>query len=119
MLRRFLIPNIILRRNVTALYVTGDKAMENFAVLSPFLEIDKRMKNFNEIKENVERRKLQINLETLKDEYELFSAVENRKKELEDRRLDIAKQMKIEATEGLRLQGKIIREDLKKLKENK
>lgn len=118
MLRRFLIPSKILRRNVTALYVTGDKAMENFAVLSPFLEIDKRMQNFNEIKENIERRKLPINLETLKDEYELFSAVESRKKELEDLRLDIAKQMKVDATEGLRLQGKIVREDLKKLKDN-
>lgn len=118
MLRRFLIPNLILRRNVSALYVTGDKAMENFAVLSPFLEIDVRMRNFEEIKNNVSRRKLPMNLEALKDEYEMFSAIEVRKKELENRRVEIAKLMKAEASDGLKTQGKIVRDDLKKLKEN-
>jgi seryl-tRNA synthetase len=118
MLRRSVNLGGLIKRNVSALYVTGDKAMENFAVLSPFLEIDERMNKFNEIEENIARRKLPVNLNELKSEYELFASVERRKKELEDRRVEIAAQMKKEATEGLKLEGKDLREKLKKLKEN-
>jgi seryl-tRNA synthetase len=103
---------------VSALYVTGDKAKENFAVLQPFLEIDERLKNFDEIQENVKRRKLSINLEELMDEYKLFKAVEDRKRELENRRVEIAKLMREAASENLKLEGKVLRDDLKKLKEN-
>lgn len=119
MLRRFLLPYVTPRRSVSALYVTGDKAMENFAVLSPFLEIEKRMKNFDEIKENVQRRRLSVKLDDLREEYVLFRDVTERKKQLEDRRQEIARLMKAEpAAEGLKIQGKIAREDLRKLKEN-
>lgn len=41
------------RRHISALYVTGDKAKENFAVLAPFLNFEERLNNFEEIQSNM------------------------------------------------------------------
>ncbi|KAG5671412.1 hypothetical protein PVAND_001610 [Polypedilum vanderplanki] len=118
MLRRLFNSSILIKRNASALYVTGDKAMENFAVLSPFLQIDERMSNFEEIKANITKRKMTLNLDELKSEYELYADVEKRKRELENRRVEIVALMKQEPSEGLKLEGINLRENLKKLKEN-
>jgi seryl-tRNA synthetase len=118
MLRRFASSTLVLRRHISALYVTGDKAMENFVVLTPILNFEERFENLEEIKENFERRKLSVNLEELKSEYDVFKKVNDRKKSMEARRTEIAKLIKESPTEELKIQGKHLREDLKQLKEN-
>lgn len=108
------------RRHISALYVTGDKAMENCAVISPFLDFDERLKNFDEIKENIRLRQMNMDLESFKAEYELYQAVEKRKKDIEAKRVEVGKLMKknSENPEGLAIKGRYFREELKKLKEN-
>lgn len=118
MLRRFINSTPVLRRQISALYVTGDKAMENFVVLSPYLNITERFGNFEEIKENIKRRKMKINLDDLKNEYDLYSTVEDKKKAMLERRNEITKLMKDSPSDGLVIQGRQLREDLKLLKEN-
>lgn len=118
MLRRCSAYSLVLRRHVCALYVTGDKAMENFSVLTPFLSFEDRFNNLNEIEENIKRRKLSVNLNEINSEYSLFKAICERKKSMENRREEIAKLMKQSPTEGLKIQGKQLREDLRHLKEN-
>lgn len=117
MLRRFVASTLPFRRHISALYVTGDKAMENFVVLSPVLNFE-RLDCLEEITENIKRRKLTVNLDELKSEYDVFKTVNDRKKAMEARRVEIAKLIKEAPTEGLNIQGKQLREDLKQLKEN-
>lgn len=114
---------VLFRRNISALYVTGDKAMENCAVISPFLDIDDRLRkdDFEEIKQNIRARQMQkMDLESFKAEYELYQAIEKRKKDIEKSRIDIGNLIKKnpENSEGLIIKGKHFREELKKLKEN-
>jgi seryl-tRNA synthetase len=120
MLRRFCKHINVFKRNVSALYITGDKAMENYAVLTPYLDYEKRLENIHEIEENLSRRKLKsFKIDDLKLEYEMFKRVENRKKDLELQRTQLAKKMKEDRqNEGLKTQGRILREELKLIKEN-
>lgn len=112
--------SLLLRRSFSALYLTGDKACENFAVLSPYLEFEERLKNFDEICENIGRRKLRFNLNDFKDEYELFNSIKHRKNAIEKRRAEIANQIRENPSQadGLKIQGAQLRDDLKCLKEN-
>lgn len=122
MLRRYLISNLVSKRNISALFVTGDKAKENFAVLTPFMKFEERFDKFDEVQDNIRRRKLKINSEDLMDEYKLYVSMKDRRKSIENRRVEIAKQIKDSPEspnlEGLRLQGEQLREDLKLLKQN-
>lgn len=120
MLRRFTSPTLVLRRYISALYVTGDKACEHFAVLTPVMNFEERLSNFDEIKENVKRRKLKMNLDELIKEYELFKSVNERKQAMERRREEIAKTIRKspENLEGLKIQAIQTREDLKQLRDN-
>lgn len=118
MLRRCLSFNVTFRRHISALYVTGDKAMEQYFGITPLLNFEERLDNFDEIQENVQRRKLKINLDELDSEYKLFKSVNERKKAMENRKAEIAKLMKESPSEALKIQGKQTREDLKQLREN-
>lgn len=107
MLRRYFKASVVLRRNISALFVTGDKAKETFAVLTPVLNFDERFNNFQEIHENIRRRKLTVNFDDLKSEYELYSSIKERKKALEGRRVEIGQMIRDSPNdaEGLKLQG--------------
>lgn len=120
MLRRYFKASVLLQRNISALFVTGDKAKENFAVLTPLLNFDERLKNFQEIHENIRRRKLTVNLDDFKSEYKLFTTTMERKKALEERRSEIAQLIRESPNdaEGLKIQGGQVRDDLKQLKEH-
>lgn len=118
MLKKYLNFHKLLRRNVSALYVTGDKAKENFAVMTPFLHFDERLGNFDEVQQNITRRKYKTNLDDLKIEYDLFKTVSDRKAAMEQRRDEIAKFSRDSPSEALKIEGKHLREDLKVLKEN-
>lgn len=120
MLRRLASSTLGTRRYVTALYVTGDKANEHYSVLTPFLDFEERLSNLDEIHENVRRRKLRLDVSELKNEYELFKSVNERKRAIERRREEIATAIRKspENTEGLKIQAIHSREDLKQLRDN-
>ncbi len=119
MLRKFLKSGLVIKRHVSALYVTGDKAMENCVVVNPYLEIDKRFSEIDEIKENFKARNSRLNLDEIVLEYEMYSDIEKRKKELEIRRAKLGKLCSENPkNEGLKMQGRNAKEDFKTLREN-
>lgn len=118
LLRTFRSVSFNFKRNVSALFVTGDKAKEICAILTPKMDFAEKFKNINGIEENIKRRKLKIDLETITKEWEIYKTIQSRKKSMEERRVEIAKIMKDNPNEGLVIQGRQIREDLKLLKEN-
>lgn len=120
MLRRFVIPSVTIRRNVSALFVTGDKAKEQFAVLTPVMNFEERFGNVEELQENIKRRRLNIKIDDVMTEYSVYKSVEDKKKSMENRRNEIAQLFKQNPpdVEGLKIQAVQIREDLKVLKEN-
>lgn len=109
--------NRVLRRHITALYVTGDKAKENYAVLSPFLDFEK-LSNIDRLQNNLKRRNIVMDLQELKDEWKLFSNTENKKKCIEARRVEIAQLVRLSPNEAMKIEGKQLREDLKQLKDH-
>lgn len=119
MLRRCFTSNLLLRRHISALYVTGDQATEKGVTVTPFLDFEERLNNFEEIEENITRRKLKMDLDTFKNEYELFKSVEERKTAVEKRRAEFSQMIRESpANEGMKTQAIHLREDLKNLKEN-
>jgi seryl-tRNA synthetase len=122
MLRRFIIPSVIIRRNVSALFVTGDKAKEQFAVLTPVMNFEERFGNIEELHENIKRRQLNINIEDVMTEYSIYKSIEGKKKSIEKRRNEISQHFKQNPSdtevEGLKIQAVHLREELKTLKEN-
>lgn len=123
MLRRFVKPSLIIKRYVSALYVTGDKAKEQFAVLTPVMKFDERFGNVEELKDNVKRRRLDRNVEDILTEYSVYKSVEDKKTAMELRRKEISqifnkKDVPPTEVEGLQNQARQLRDDLKTLKEN-
>lgn len=120
MLRKCLARSFLQKRYFSALYLTGDKACENFSVLSPYLDFEERLKDFDEIRENVKVRKLKFSLDDFLKEHELYQSINERKKMIEKRRVEIAKMIRENPSdvEGLKIQGAQLRDDLKIMKEN-
>ncbi|XP_069680502.1 serine--tRNA synthetase-like protein Slimp [Periplaneta americana] len=106
----------------SALYVTGDKAKEMFTVLSPHIDIEERFRDTSTLKQNIELRGMQINVDNIKQIWEMLKSIENDKKKIESQRIKIANKMKElrktstdinEDVENLKLVGKLLRDDLK------
>lgn len=120
MLRRYFTASVLLRRNISALFMTGDKAKENFAVLSPVLNFDERLNHFQEIQENLRRRKLTVDFDDFKSEYELYTSIKERKRAIEEQRVKLSNLIRNSPSEadGLKIQAVQLREDLKLLTKN-
>lgn len=112
-----------IKRHISALYVTGDKAKENYAVLTPFLDFHEKFNNRESLEKNIKARNLEIDIENVYEKWNLYKDVEFKKREMEKRRSDIAEELqKTEKTEEnkirkLKNQGRFLRDDLKNLKE--
>jgi seryl-tRNA synthetase len=115
------------KRYASALYMTGDKAKETFSILSPFMNFD-RLKNVEALKNNIELRQLDLKLDDLLEQWQLYTDIEARKKHLDSKRSEIADKIKqmskvlsttttVQQTDQLKNEGKILRDDLKNLKE--
>jgi seryl-tRNA synthetase len=111
-----------IRSYASALYITGDEAKGIFSVITPHIDIEDRFKEMSALKRSVELRGMRVDLDKLKDSWEILKSVEADKNTLENRRLDVAKKIKeikkenydaLKETEKLKLQGKLLREDLK------
>lgn len=83
------------RRRISALYVTGDKAKENYAVLTPYMEFSKTLIDEQDaLRDNIAKRRLNLNLDEVLKKYEVYRSKETLKADLELRRDEIAKEIK-------------------------
>jgi len=117
------------RNYSSALYISGKKAYKAFAHLSPYLDFDERFTNIDKLQKNVALRGMDIDVVQLKEAWDFYVkmiadkyALEDNNKELTSRikiLLESAERTTMEEQEVLKLrtQLKIIREDLKTIKE--
>lgn len=117
----------IIQRNVSALYVTGDKASQNFAVLRPYFDFNSKLNNKQKLEQNINRRELNIDLNELQLLWSTYVDIEKRKSDLENRRQEIVNSIRKLLADGeenealmrkLKIEGAMARDDLKTLKEN-
>ncbi|KAF2883922.1 hypothetical protein ILUMI_22262 [Ignelater luminosus] len=118
--------NILKRTFSSALYVTGDKAHEVFAVLTPILDFDERLKNKSELEQNLKLRCLNIDLEKVENRWNFYKYLDEQKVVLEITKTEIGKEIvRLKASEEknekviekLMLHGKLVKDDLKVLKD--
>lgn len=115
----------IINRQISALYITGDKANDNYSILTPYFDFQSRLtENSTELRNNVALRKLPNNIDELYLLWDVYRNVQLKKKELENRRVEIASALKKivgenneDMTRKYKYEGTMVREDLKVLKE--
>ncbi|XP_011177619.1 serine--tRNA synthetase-like protein Slimp [Zeugodacus cucurbitae] len=83
-----------IRRSISALYITGDKAKKNYAPLQPYMDFEGTLNNLAPLEESIKARKLQINLDELKAKYEKFESMKNEIKKVEAERESVSKKLK-------------------------
>lgn len=92
----------------------------------PHIDLEKKFEEISKLKQNVERRKLQIDPVKLKSLWDFLKYLELTKLQLEKRKVEIADHMKDlkkigndgeakQEMEKLKIEGRIVREDLKTL----
>nr|XP_014100446.1 serine--tRNA synthetase-like protein Slimp [Bactrocera oleae] len=113
------------RRSISALYITGDKAQKNYAPLQPYMDFEGTLNNLGTLEKSIKARKLQINLDELKAKYVKFQSMKNQIKQTEAERESVSKTLKElnkvdtatkEEIEKLKEKGVSLRNVLKSLK---
>ncbi|XP_053689143.1 serine--tRNA synthetase-like protein Slimp [Sabethes cyaneus] len=106
----------------SALYVTGDKAKEQYAPLIPYLDFQSKFADIEKLQRNLRLRRYQLDFETLRQQWELYRSMELRKRDIETRRTElrdlIAKATNEETIKQLKLQATLAKADLKSLRES-
>uniref|UniRef100_A0A182JPQ5 Aminoacyl-transfer RNA synthetases class-II family profile domain-containing protein n=1 Tax=Anopheles christyi TaxID=43041 RepID=A0A182JPQ5_9DIPT len=104
----------------SALYLTGDKAREQFAVLVPYLDFNHKLGDLDRLKRNIQLRKYPLDCNNLIQQWELYRDVERRKKDIEQYRVDLQKRIQQssckEEQQQLKSRAVLARDDLKMLK---
>ncbi|XP_030747205.1 serine--tRNA synthetase-like protein Slimp isoform X1 [Sitophilus oryzae] len=127
-LRNFLFFKPLHRKFSSALYITGDKAQKSFSALTPVVDFDTQLKKKSELQRNIALRKLQIDIDKVEERWKFFKDIEYQKNILEQTKSKIGqslyeltkqnKENKVDdEIEKLRLHLKVIKEDLKNIKE--
>lgn len=124
---RFTQSKIFKRFSSSALYITGDKAHTTFAVLTPHLDFEERLQKKDQLERNLKLRECNINMDELSRIWNFYKHVESKKNDLEDSRESISQTIKnlgkkgnryAEKINNLKAHGKIVKEDLRVLKES-
>ncbi|KAJ8971586.1 hypothetical protein NQ317_002869 [Molorchus minor] len=107
----------------SALYVTGDKAHQTFVILTPVIDFEKQLENKEILLKNIAARKLSIDLQQIESDGNFFRI----KKILEFTRIEIGRlisdlmqdaETNGKQIEGLKLHSKLVKDDLKNIKEH-
>ncbi|KAK5644096.1 hypothetical protein RI129_007941 [Pyrocoelia pectoralis] len=111
----------ITRRLSSALYITGDKAQEHFALLIPYIDFDKQLQNKSKLEHSINARRLNVNLEQVEKRWYFFKYLDEQRITLEFVNTEIGKGIRDllkrgENADELKLQAKLVKEDLKTLK---
>ncbi|XP_019870030.2 serine--tRNA synthetase-like protein Slimp [Aethina tumida] len=109
----------------SALYITGDKADKHFAVLTPYVDFGKILENREKFVNNLKSRSVNIDLDKVVEKWEFFQDIDNKRKQLEATRSKIGNHIsKLLKTDGnkeelekWKLQSKLVKDDLKNLKD--
>lgn len=127
MIRQRLLPHLLLlhrRRpfSSSALYITGDKAKEQYAPLVPYLDFRQKLNNLEDLRRNLRARRYQLDFEALVQQWNLYRSVEVRKRDIEARRLELRNRIGVEKDDEkvrqLKVEAAMARDDLKHLKES-
>ncbi|XP_073818560.1 seryl-tRNA synthetase-like insect mitochondrial protein [Musca autumnalis] len=116
-------------RHVSALYITGDKARENYVTLQPYLDFKGTFENIELLSNSIEKRKMNIDLKKIQQMFENFKSKAKQIENVEKEREAIAKQLKemgkvkdsssnVETINQLKENGKDLRNKLKSLKQD-
>ncbi|EDW58604.1 serine--tRNA synthetase-like protein Slimp [Drosophila virilis] len=115
-----------LRRHISALYITGDKANENYVTLQPFLDFAGTFRDRAVLEQSIARRGLAIDLEEMLTKYATYQTHHEQLLRLEEERDAITKELKLLTKSGgsaaqleeLRARGKVLRNEVKALKQS-
>ncbi|KAL9693409.1 hypothetical protein quinque_012694 [Culex quinquefasciatus] len=113
----------MLRRTFSsALYITGDKAKEQYAPLVPYLDFKSKLADLEDLRRNLRARRYQLDFEALVNQWNLYRSVELRKRDIESRRLELRNQIgklkEGDEVQQLKVEAAMARDDLKNLKES-
>ncbi|EDW14268.1 serine--tRNA synthetase-like protein Slimp [Drosophila mojavensis] len=115
----------VLKRHISALYITGDKANENYVTLQPFLDFTGTFRDKVTLQQSIDSRGLNINLESVLAKYATYQTHHEQLQRLEDEREKVTKELKLltksagksELLDKLRARGKELRNEVKSLKQ--
>ncbi|XP_011175641.2 serine--tRNA synthetase-like protein Slimp [Solenopsis invicta] len=127
--RRKTFPPNFERDYSSALYISGNKAHKAFAYLTPYLDMDEKFANIDKLQKNLTLRGIDMDVVQLKEAWDFYMKIMADKYALEDNNTELSGRIKtlLENAERtaeqeqevlkLRTQLKIIRQDLKTIKE--
>ncbi|XP_050307831.1 serine--tRNA synthetase-like protein Slimp [Anthonomus grandis grandis] len=81
------------RQFSSALYITGDKAQTNFAVLTPVIDFDEQIKHKEELAKNIQDRNLHTDIDKVEEKWRFFKEVEGKLNMLEQTRIEIGRNL--------------------------
>lgn len=87
MFKRLFYKSLHIKRSYSsALYITANKAHENFRVLTPYIDFEERMQQKSELETNITLRGLQIDVNKLESYWNFYKTIDNTKEQLEANR---------------------------------
>nr|CAH7763664.1 unnamed protein product [Callosobruchus chinensis] len=116
-----------LKRCYSALYITGNKAQETFAVVTPYIDFEERLNNKNELIANITARNCPLDIQKVFDSWEFFQTVDDKRKKLEETRAHIGQKISTlmkeyskneEEIKKLKLHVQLVKDDMKNLKQH-
>ncbi|XP_017084203.1 serine--tRNA synthetase-like protein Slimp [Drosophila eugracilis] len=112
-------------RNISALYITGDKANENYVTLQPYLDFKGTFSDSQSLEQSIASRGSDIRLESVLSKYEKYEMHHAQLAKVAEEREAVTKRLKeitksggsADQLEELKERGKSLRNDLKTLKQ--
>lgn len=113
----------------SSLLISGQRAEDTFVVVIPHLDFDHRFNNFSQLEENIKRRKLNLNLNEMKESWDFYKDWNDKKLKLQENLNESGKRLKvlnledneekIKEKDKLERYRKIIKDELQDVKKNK
>lgn len=113
------------RSFATSTLFISDRSTKERPILTPTLNLEAKFKNVQVLQDNLKARRMDVDAISLKHLWEAYNELKSVRTIMEQRRVDIADQMNAlrkgpnspekDSMEKLRLEGRIVRDDLKRL----
>lgn len=114
----------LLLKRYSALFMNGPKATDNFTFVTPYVDFHEHMKHTDVIKSELNKRKINFDLDKLQNLWSVYESIKTRKNELDTKRMTISKELEEllqnnkedNHVKKLKIQGNLLKENIKKLK---